>query len=287
MPSAADEGRHRPGAHPLWEESWHLDFADHAAGFGGFVRLGILANQGVSAVWVGVVGDGRRLVTVVEQHAPVPRAGRLDLRSEALWLDLVCEAPLEHWSVGLEAFGVALDDPGDAFRGLRGDRIGVGLDLGWESSAEAVSRGTQGYELACEVHGEVLLGDEVVTFDGWGSRRHTWGVNDWWGGAASFGAGRLDDGRRWAVAVPAPGSGPADPVGARVHDDGAGRPDGLPSVVSVGLDGQELANEVRHLSPVPLDVGGRSARAIHALCRTTTGDGRAGAVWLTLVRPTG
>ena len=241
----------------------------------------------MSAVWVGVVGDGRRLVTVVEQHAPVPRRGALDLRSEALWLDLVCEAPLEHWSVGLEAFGVALDEPGDAFRGLRGDRIGVGLDLGWESSGPASALGNGGYELACEVHGEVLLGDEVVTFDGWGSRRHTWGVNDWWAGDASVGAGRLDDGRRWAVSVPVPQVAPSDPVGAWVRDDGAGRADGLPGVVTVGIDGQELVNEVRHLSPVPLDDSGRSARAIHALCRTTAGDGRAGAAWLALVRPDG
>jgi len=36
-------------------------------------------------------------------------------------------------------------------------------------------------------HLPVLLGDEVVTFDGWGSRRHTWGVNDWWAGDASVG----------------------------------------------------------------------------------------------------
>ncbi|CAA9220120.1 MAG: hypothetical protein AVDCRST_MAG20-686 [uncultured Acidimicrobiales bacterium] len=234
---------------------------------------------------MGVVGDGRRLVTVVEQQAPVPRAEALDLRSEALWLDLVCEAPLEHWSVGLEAFGVALDEPGDAFRGLRGDRIGVGLDLGWESSGEAVALGTQGYELACEVHGEVLLGDEVLTFDGWGSRRHTWGVNDWRAGASSFGAGQLDDGSRWAVSVPVPGGATSHPVGAWVRDDGAGRADGLPGVVTVGFDGQELVNEVRHLSPVPLDDGGRSARAVHALCHSTTGDGRAGAAWVVLVRP--
>jgi hypothetical protein len=135
------------------------------------------------------------------------------------------------------------------------------------------------------VHGEVLLGDEVLTFDGWGTRRHTWGVNDWWAGASSVGAGQLDDGSRWAVSVPVPDGAPSNPVGAWVRDDGAGRTDGLPGVVTVGFDGHELVNEVRHLSPVPLADGGRSARAIHALCHTTAGDGRAGAAWVVLVRP--
>jgi len=233
------------------------------------------------------------LVTVVEQQAPIPRAGALDLRCEALWLDLVCESPLEHWSVGLEAFGVALDEPADAFRGLRGDRIGVGLDLGWETVGEAAAsggaaaRGGGGYELACDVNGEVLLGDEVLTFDGWGSRRHTWGVNDWWAGSVTAGAGRLDDGSRWRAALPAAG-GAVDPSGSWVHDDGAGRPDGLPSVVSIGVGGREVVNEVRHISPIPLDDdAGRSARALHALCRSTTGGGPGGASWLTLTRPAG
>ena len=35
----------------------------------------------------------------------------------------VCETPNDHWSVNLEAFGVALDDPAEAYRGERGDRI--------------------------------------------------------------------------------------------------------------------------------------------------------------------
>lgn len=243
-------------------------------------------NQALSWVWVGVVGEGRRLVTVVEEQAPIPRAGALDLRCEALWLDLVCESPLEHWSVGLEAFGVALDEPGDAFRGLRGDRIGVGLDLGWETVGEASTGGTGGYDLACNVAGEVLLGDEVVTFDGWGSRRHTWGVNDWWAGSTTVGAGRLDDGSRWRASIPS-GGGPVEARGTSVHDDGAGRPDGVPSVVTFGVDGREVVNQVRHVSPIPLNDGGRSARVLHTLCRSTTSDGRGGASWLSLTRPAG
>ena len=39
-----------------------------------------------------------------------PRQG-LEVRADGLWGELMCETPLEHWSYGLEAFGVALDDP--------------------------------------------------------------------------------------------------------------------------------------------------------------------------------
>lgn len=284
FPVPGDEGRHPSSDHPLWEEAWHLDFATPDGTLGGHLRLVILPNQGVSWVWTALVGKGRRLVTVVEHEAPVPRRGSLDLRCEGLWMDLVCEDPLEHWSVGLEAFGVALDEPADAYRGLRGERIGLGLDLGWETvGAPWGGPGGDRYELACDVSGEVLLGEEVLTFDGWGNRSHTWGVGDWWTGPWTAAAGRLDDGTRWRWDDR---TGADGGLGRTVHDDGAGRRDGLPSRVDLSLGDLELRNDVFHLSPVPLEApDGRQARAVHALCRTTTSDGRAGTAWLTLNRP--
>lgn len=303
VPAPADEGRHRPGDHPLWEESWDLDFASADGSFGGYVRLGILANQGLSWVWTAIVGEGRRLVTVVEHEAPVPRRGSLDLRCEALWLDLVCEAPLEHWSVGLEAFGVALDEPDDALRGLRGERIGVGLDLGWETVGGAPAGGGRAgggpaggpagsYDLHCDVSGEVLLGDEIITFDGWGSRRHSWGVQHGWDGRTMTGVGVLDDGTRWEV-LQLPGlAGPTgtvtSPGGFRTvatADDLV--PDRLPERAEVRLDALELQLDVRHVSPVPLvAVAGRPASTLlHGLCATVAGDGRSGAAWARWHRP--
>ncbi len=303
QPTRADEGRHPPTDHPLWEEAWHLDFATAAGDLGGHVRLGILPNQGVSWVWCAIVGDGRRLVTVVEHDAPIPRRGSLDLRCEGLWLDLVCEEPLRHWSAGLEAFGVALDEPADALGDLRGERIGVGLDLGWESVGEALGdRGGGRYDLDCDVTGEVLLGDEVITFDGWGSRHHTWGVRDWWGGSTTAGAGRLHDGTRWNVHQTAvPGDGPCGgaitPPGGPLavasgwgsSDDGGTTSSGpFPNAIVLELDGLELRNEVRHLSPVPVVApDGRVGNLVHGLCGTIAVGGRSGAAWLTWSRPSG
>ena len=297
-PGPADEGRHLPGGSELWEESWQLDFATAGGELGGSFRLGILPALGVSRVWACVVGDGRRLVTVIEQEAPVPRQGSLDLRCEGLWTDVVCESPLEHWSVGLEAFGVALDDPAEALHRVRGDRIGVGFDLGWETDGPvAGSGGGDRYLVPCVVHGEVLLGDEVLRIDGWGTRSHAWGVRDWWAEAWSSGAGRLDDGTRWHATT---GPGPAPVEGSVDGPDGVPQPtsevalepgatdgaDGIPTAAHVRVGPLALAAAQLRVSPVGVgERHGRTAQVVSALARTTTGDGRTGSAWLTWAGP--
>ena len=44
-----------------------------------------------------------------------PRQG-LEIRADGLWAELMCETPGEHWTFGLEAFGVRLDDARRALR---------------------------------------------------------------------------------------------------------------------------------------------------------------------------
>ena len=233
MPTAADEGRHRPGSEAGWEESWQLDFATGDSSLGGSLRLTLRPEERVSWVWCYLVGEGRRLVTVLEHEAPLPRPGALDLRCEGLWTDVVCETPLEHWSVGLEAFGLALDAPADALGDLLGDRVGVGLDLGWEAVGPARADPTvAGYAVPADVHGEVLLGPEVITFDGWGAWAHAWGPQDWWGKPWRSAHGRFDDGTRWH----APASQPTGP-GRRPPELAAGCGAGVPEGPPEGGDG--------------------------------------------------
>ena len=59
-------------------------------------------------------------VVVRDHEVPLPRQG-LEVRAEGLWSELWCEAPLDHWTCGLEAFAVRLDDPDDARTGEIGD----------------------------------------------------------------------------------------------------------------------------------------------------------------------
>ena len=317
MPTAADEGRHRPGDEAGWEESWQLDFATADGSLGGSFRLALRPGERRSWVWCYLVGEGRRLVTVLEHEAPLPRQGALDLRCEGLWTDVVCETPLEHWSVGLEAFGLALDSPADALEGLRGDRVGVGLDLGWEAVGPPwADRTGTGYAVPADVHGEVLLGPEVITFDGWGAWAHAWGPQAWWGPSWRSAHGRFDDGTRWhAPAHPAElavGSGAAGPIGppepvAGAHPaelavgSGARGPiqppertaelgnvvvsetatgtHGLPVGARVQVGGSEVALDVVHLSPIPLDGPSGRSTLVRALCRAVTADGRTGTAW--------
>ena len=280
----ADDRRHPPGDDRRWQESWELDLVTADGGLGATFRLTLHPHDGVSWVWCSVVGEGRRLVTVVELEAPLPRAGSLDLRCEGLWIDLVCEAPLEHWSVGLEAFGVALDDPIDALRGLRGDRVGVGLDVGWERAGEPWVAPGGCYVVPATVAGEVLVGDEVLLVDGWGTWIHRWGVVPRRSPSTRAVAGRLDDGTTFLAAAGAGVVIGPDGVGhegaALLDDDGLSASDGLPSTASVSLGALDLALAVEHLAPVPLPARGASA-LVRALCSVRATDGRAGTAWWT------
>ncbi len=115
------------------------------------------------------------------------------MRADGLWGELVCETPLEHWSIGLEAFGIAYDDPADAWGDEWGERLPVGLDLEWEATAEPrrpvppagpIPRGRAGSAIAQpgRVHGEILVGPGPHPDLGTGFRSRASGVLDWWSG---------------------------------------------------------------------------------------------------------
>jgi hypothetical protein len=246
---ARDEGHHDPDAIELWNESWYFDFATPDGTLGGYVRVGLYPNLGTVWYWAYLVGDGRPLVAVRDHEVPLPKAGSLEVRAEGLWSELVCETPLEHWSVNLEAFGVALDDPADAYRGERGHRVAVGLDLEWVEAAPAqASVGLPRYEQACVVQGEILLGDERIQVDAFGERDHSWGPRDWWTMPWCWTAGRLDDGTAFHAFRP------------RVGDDGHRRPAARrhPHRPRPGpARGARRSPEPVPAGPLPLRVAGR------------------------------
>jgi hypothetical protein len=124
-------------------------------GFAGFLRLAL--DDARASYWTYLVNvpDVDGIVAVRDHDVPLPRAG-LEVRADGLWAELWCETPHEHWTFGLEAFGLRLDDPEEALRagGEIGERIAVGLDLEWE--------------VGDVVHGDVLVGRAAHAFDGWG-----------------------------------------------------------------------------------------------------------------------
>lgn len=148
---------------------WGLDFVqdDGGAGWiGGFVRLALLPDDGVAWYWAYLVGPELGLVVVRDHEVPLPRQpGPLVVRADGLWAELVCETKEEHWSIGLEAFGVRLEDPADGFRDEIGERLAVGLDLEWEVEGA--------------VFGEILVGPDRIAFDGTGAFSHGRGDHAW------------------------------------------------------------------------------------------------------------
>jgi hypothetical protein len=221
MVRPSDEHRRTAGPEPWWADAWEIDFAAEG-GVGGFVRLTLLPAQGVAWWWTGLLTP--RLVAVRDHEVPLPRAG-LEVRADGLWGELVCETPLEHWSIGLEAFGIAYDDLSRAWGDEWGERLPVGLDLEWEATAEPgdlppagppPAAGGVGYAQPGRVHGEILVGPDRIPVSGTGFRSRASGVLDWW-------SGRLHKRLAW---VTGDGDGIVDDGGAKgIPDETTSRPE--------------------------------------------------------------
>ena len=282
-PRPADERRHPPGPEAGWEESWYFDFVTADGRLGGFVRLALRPAQGRAWYWAYVAGRGRAVVAVRDHEVELPRGPALEVRSAGLWAEVTCETPFDHWSAGLEAFGVALDDPTEAWRGERGDPVALGLDMEWEASG-AAGGVPGGYAQPSAVSGEVLVGSERMGVDGRGWRTHLWGVPElplgpWWAGV------HLDDG----TALCAWSSGGArlyppvgEPLPASSRAGADLRSDGLVREAVLGVDDLELVLEPVAQAVVPFDDGPGGGRGgggvVRALC-SLSGGGRSGSGW--------
>ena len=328
-----DERRHPPGPEAGWSEGWYFDFVTADGSLGGFAGLALYPQSKTAWYWAALVGVGRRLVMVRDQDIAPPRGESLEIRGGGLWSMLNCETPLDHWSIGLEAFAIALDDPAQAFADERGDRVGLGFDLEWEgvapprpvlladgrfaavggAIAPPPARNWGHYEQSCQVHGEVLVGEEQLTIAGVGQRYHRWGVQDWWSTKWRRASGVMTDGTAfsaWDI-----GRGEGDPsaggylvplagsVGAVGAAEVAGMAGmagvareaaifatwadgGLLGAGTVSVGGQTLiASPIAH-APMALDgPDGRRARMLRAMCRYRADDGRVGTGWLEWLDP--
>lgn len=94
---------------------------------------------------------GAGFVIVTDDAIARPRGSVLEVRADGLWTEMICETPGEHWSFGLEAFGLRVDDPVEVV----GERLAVGYDLEWEAPDR--------------VHGEILLARATIPVDARGT----------------------------------------------------------------------------------------------------------------------
>lgn len=288
--------RHPPGVDRLGSESWSVEFADDG-GRGGFLRLTVFPHLRTTWLWAAWAHpDGT--VVVRDHDVPLPRSG-LEVRSSGLWADVICESDPIHWTFGLEAFGLSIDDPVQVLQGgeagERGDRVPLGFDIEWEALEPPIPfAGAAHHEGAGEasdhrrhlgrIHGDVLVGTERLAFDGWGHRDHSRGVHDWWSAGRHAAGGRVGD-VTFSVADPAHATAPR--AAAHVGQDGteaelvdrlefatqdAAR--GLPTTVTYRLDDWTVAGEVLQLVPlrIPPTEGTMTTHLLRGLCRFSAGE---------------
>ena len=162
---------------PSLVEQWQFDFWSPEHDLGGWTHF--TYDQSSRKGWyvTVLVGVDRQIVLVVDPKIQIPQLTQyLEFRAEGIWAQHVCETPLEHWTVGLEAFGVTLETAEDAMGNQWGKRTGVGLDLEWEQIGKPESTDS-GFSQQCLVTGEVLIDDEVIDLNAQGWRSRSWSSN--------------------------------------------------------------------------------------------------------------
>ena len=121
--------------------------------------------------------DGSAVVVVDDDDIVPPRGRDFECRAEGLWFAAICETAGEHWSFGLEAFGLSFDDAVAAAAGGFGERVAVGYDLEWEIAPrgrrETSASNGVGVPPTGAVFGTVLVGSDVYDIDGPGEFAHS------------------------------------------------------------------------------------------------------------------
>ena len=293
--SIDDEGPHPPTEEPLWNESWYFDFVDPAQDVGGWIRLGLLPNQGHAWINALLCGPNMPTIAVLDFEAALP-AEHTHAHTADIDLELDAVAPLEIYRVSVRGRGQAYDDPGALLRGESGRPVDLAMDLTWTTHGTPYQyRLSTRYEIPCKVSGTVTAdGHSYVFADVAGQRDHSWAARDWWSMDWVWSALHLDDGTHLhGLDLRIPGAPPLaagyrqrdgeivelDTVVAREtfgHDD-------LPTGTTLEMSPGDVTAtvDIRGHAPVMLTSSdGRVSRFPRAWATVTTADGRTGAGWL-------
>ncbi|MGO9035041.1 DUF7064 domain-containing protein [Mycobacterium sp.] len=295
-PSREDESAHAATDEPLWSESWYADFADTAQGFGGWIRLGLIANQQTAWLHALLCGTELPTVAVVDFEIPLP-ADPWALQTGAVDFTHSVGDPLHTYRIGLHGRGQSFPDPAALLRGEQGTPVEVAIDLLWTTDGTPYKyRLTTRYEIPCTVSGTVTVDGRRYTIDSVpGQRDHSWGVRDWWGMDWIWSALHLDDGTHvHAVDIRIPG---VPPVGIGYVQDRGGTvtelqtitarqtfdADGLPATATLAVDpgGITATVDVHGHAPLRLVAAdGRISEFPRVWATVSTADGRRGVGWL-------
>ena len=128
QPAADDEGPHPRGAGELWNESWYFDFAGVHQGVGGWVRLGLVANQNTAWINALLSGPDMPTIAIVDFAAALP-ANPADVRTGSAHLTFEATEPLQTYRVTVQGRGEAYDDPAALLRDEPGRPTELTMDL--------------------------------------------------------------------------------------------------------------------------------------------------------------
>jgi hypothetical protein len=172
-PSVA-ESDHEPTADTEWQEAHRVDAVFAAAQLTLSLMITKYPHRGHATYHAVILRFGERPVAVVEFEVPLP-AATWEIRASGLWADHICETPMDHWSYGLEAFGLALDDAEELLGSALGERVPIGWELEFEARAPAHFTAPDRYGQIGVMHGLLLEKHSSTEIDGVAVRSHWWG----------------------------------------------------------------------------------------------------------------
>lgn len=296
QPNVDDEGTHDPSDEPLWSESWYFDFVDPDQDVGGWIRLGLMPNQGKAWIQALVCGESMPTVAVLDFDVPLPDE-HTHVHTDTVDLTFHASVPLSTYRVTVRGAGEAHDDPAALLRGESGRPVELTMDLTWTTVGTPYQyRMSPRYELPCRVTGTVTA--DGRTFDLTevaGQRDHSWASRDWWSMEWVWSALHLDDGTHiHGVDLRIPGMPPmgvgyvqrADEpllelhqVTARETFDENDLP--LSTVLECTPGDVTVSIDVRGHAPVLLtSPDGQVSHFPRAWATVVTADGRSGVGWL-------
>ena len=295
QPNAVDEGTHEPTGEKLWSESWYFDFADPGQDVGGWLRLGLIPNQGHAWINALLCGPNLPTIAVLDFAAALP-SDHTHVHTDEVDLRLDATAPLQSYRVALRGRGLAYDDPAGLLRGEPGRPVDLEMDLVWTTSGVPYQyRLSTRYEIPCTVSGTVTADGHAFTLtDVAGQRDHSWAARDWWGMDWVWSALHLDDGTHvHGLDLRIPGAprmaagyvqrdGEVVELQTVVATETFGA-DGLPLGTTLELEpgGLTATIDVRGHAPVLLpSADGRVSSFPRAWATVTTTDGRTGVGWI-------
>jgi hypothetical protein len=127
--------------------------------------------------WSALVQSGQPLLHLTEWQVGV-RTDPFVVKAPEMWAEHHCVAPMEQWTVGNEAYAVALDDPDEAISRGYGTPTPMSFDLEWYAT-DVPTAINDGYEQVGVVHGMVeILGRATVEMAEIPAHRwHRWSEN--------------------------------------------------------------------------------------------------------------